>query len=576
MKNFLRIFDFYGAEFHWYFEYKPKYYTFSGGIFTILSFILYIIVFIMFGLEDFKRTNPISNISNIPPLLHKTVQFGKQNLYLPWRIMDYNKKFIDFDGILFPKIYYFTNKFNEQTGIMETFHKMLNYTLCNETSMKYLGNNFLIDIPLNDLYCIEMDNINMGGSWDSDFVNYIHLDLNLCKDGIDYDESNINCTSTKFVNSIYDEGNNWFFELLYPSVQFQPLNKTMPFLVLYTPYYYGLSINSNKVDRIYLQEHIFEDEKGWIFNKITNISYWGVSAIKSDFYTIGERDIFRYGSTSRLYSLKLYIDFSTILYSRKYKKLFEIISELFPIFRCISSLFSSIVLMFKKLEIAKKLNEYIIGNEINRFKNKEKERRFKSIKLSYNYGPNEIDANLNFKRKISKLVFNNSKIPIGNKNSSNAELIDITKINKNEKEKQRRLSRKLSTSHYLNTKPSNNYNNIKSACMINSDIFEKFDRKKPNFPFHYYLYASFLNKIYSKKKHNYLCISEQFDLSYTLFTHIIDITLYISLYKQFEAIKALLLKDNSLKSENNKIDSDLIKIKTKNIKLLRDKFNFEG
>jgi hypothetical protein len=112
--------------------------------------------------------------------------------------------------------------------------------------------------------------------------------------------------------------------------------------------------------------------------------------------------------------------------------------------------------------------------------------------------------------------------------------------------------------------------------MINSDIFEKFDKKKPNFPLHDYLYASFLNKIYSKKKHNYSCISEQFDISYTLFTHIIDITLYISLYKQFEAIKALLLKDNSLKSENNKIDSDLIKIKTKNIKLLRDKFNFEG
>ena len=109
----------------------------------------------------------------------------------------------------------------------------------------------------------------------------------------------------------------------------------MPFLVLYTPYYYGLSINSNKVDRIYLQEHIFEDEKGWIFNKITNISYWGVSAIKSDFYTFGERDIFKYGSTSRLYSLKLYIDFSTILYSRKYKKLFEIISELFPILKII-------------------------------------------------------------------------------------------------------------------------------------------------------------------------------------------------------------------------------------------------
>ena len=38
MTNILRIFDFYGTEFHWYFDYKPKYYTSYGGIFSILSF----------------------------------------------------------------------------------------------------------------------------------------------------------------------------------------------------------------------------------------------------------------------------------------------------------------------------------------------------------------------------------------------------------------------------------------------------------------------------------------------------------------------------------------------------------
>ena len=60
----------------------------------------------------------------------------------------------------------------------------------------------------------------------------------------------------------------------------------MPIFVIYTSYYYGLSINSNKVDRIYLQEHIFGDDKGWIINKISNITYWGISSIKSDYYTI--------------------------------------------------------------------------------------------------------------------------------------------------------------------------------------------------------------------------------------------------------------------------------------------------
>ena len=279
MKNILRLFDFYGIEFHWYFDYKPKYYTSYGGIFSILSFILYIIIFIIFGLEDFKRTNPISSISNIPPLVNKTIQSGKQKLYIPWRIMDYGKKFIDYNGILFPRIYYFKNKYNEKTGEMETFYEILNYTLCNETSMRYLGKDFLLDLPLDQLYCIDMENTDIGGSWNSDFVNYIRLDLNLCKDGLNYNESNINCTNKEYLTSLYGKDNNWFFELLYPSVQFQPHNKTLPIFVIYTSYYYGLSINSNKVDRVYLQEHIFGDDKGWILNKISNITYWGISSI---------------------------------------------------------------------------------------------------------------------------------------------------------------------------------------------------------------------------------------------------------------------------------------------------------
>ena len=192
---------------------------------------------------------------------------------------------------------------------------------------------------------------------------------------VNYDESNINCTSRKYLNSLFGDNNNWFFELLYPSVQFQPNNKTMPVLVIYTSYYYGLSVSSNKIDRVYFQEHIFEDEQGWIFEVTTKETYWGVSAIKSDFYTVGDRDIFRYGSTSRLYSLKLYLDYGTVYYNRKYKKLFELLSEIFPIIKGILIIFSFISESINKLKVAKKLNEYLIGNEINLFKEKNEKQK---------------------------------------------------------------------------------------------------------------------------------------------------------------------------------------------------------
>jgi len=554
MKNILRIFDFYGTEFHWYFDYKPKYYTSYGGIFSILSFILYIVIFIIFGLEDFKRTNPISSISNIPPLVNKTIQSGKQKLYIPWRIMDYGKKFIDYNGILFPRIYSFKNKYNEKTGEMEIFYDILNYTLCSETSMRYLGKDFLLDLPLDKLYCIDMENIDIGGSWNSDFVNYIRLDLNLCKDGLNYDESNINCTRPEYLTSLYGKDNNWFFELLYPSVQFQPHNKTTPIFVIYTSYYYGLSINSNKVDRVYLQEHIFGDDKGWILNKISNVTYWGISSIKSDYYTIGERDIFRYGSTSRLYSLKLYVDFSTIYYTRKYKKLFEILSDLFPLIRAISSFFFFITEILKKLEVAKYLNELIIGNEIEQFKKNGNDRRSgksnksNNIKLSYNFTPVN---NFNVKKKTSKIANVNASqiLCISNNLNNNNESEDN---NNNKRNKQRHFS----LIDYSKMK----YTNYKNATIMDSDIFELFEQKKPHFALIDYFKALFLNKIYAKKKNNYLCISKQFDFAYTLFTRIIDISFYISLFQQLETLKKQVIKENTpMTTEITKIEEKRFK-----------------
>ena len=553
MTNILRKFDFYGTDFHWYFDYKPKYYTSYGGIFSILSFILYIVIFIIFGLEDFKRTNPISSISNIPPLVNKTIQPRKQKLYIPWRIMDYGKKFIDYTGVLFPRIYSFKNRYNKDTGEMETFYDMLNYSLCNETSMRYLGKDFLLDLPLDQLYCIDMENIDLGGSWNSDFVNYIRLDLNLCKDGSNYNSSNNNCTRPEYLTSLYGKDNNWFFELLYPSVQFQPHNKTMPIFVIYTSYYYGLSVNSNKVDRVYLQEHIFGDDKGWILNKISNVTYWGISSIKTDYYTKGERDIFRYGSTSRLYSLKLYVDFSTIYYTRKYKKLFEILSNLFPLIRAVSSFFFFITEMLKKLEVAKYLNELIIGNEIEQFKKNENSRRSgksnksNNIKLSYNFTPG---SNFNVKKKTSKIAnINASQILCISHNLNNNN--ESVENNNNKSSRQRHYS----VIDYSKIK----YNNFKNATIMNSDIYDLFEQKKPHFGLFDYFKALFLNKIYGKKKNNYLCISKQFDFAYTLFTRIIDISFYITLFQQLEILKKQVIKENAPTSEITKIEEKMYK-----------------
>ena len=76
MTNILRIFDFYGTEFHWYFDYKPKYYTSYGGIFSIYL-LFYTLLFSLY--LDWK-------------ILNELIPFHQFLIFLLWLIKQYNQE----------------------------------------------------------------------------------------------------------------------------------------------------------------------------------------------------------------------------------------------------------------------------------------------------------------------------------------------------------------------------------------------------------------------------------------------------------------------------------------------------
>ena len=568
MKRLLKICDLYGTKFHWYIGYKPKYYSFYGGIFSILSFLSWIFIFAIFGFDDFKRTHPIISSSTIPPNGYKNIKFGKQKLYLPWRIVDYDEKPLNHKGIVYPKIYYFTSKYSKKTGAMKTTYSLINYKLCNETSMINLGKEFLLDIAIEDLYCIDMEDLNMGGSWNADFMNYIRFDLYLCKDGIDYNESNSNCTTYDKFDELHGKDNSWFFEILYPVVQFQPTEQNIPVLILYKTYYYIFSRYSNKVDRIYLQEHILEDEQGWILSNPQNSSYWGTFSIGGENYVTGEKDLLKMGSNSRLYSLKIYLNLGITYYTRKYKKLYEILSEIFPMVRAVISFFTFLSDIVNELNSTKKINEYIIGidnRKERKIRIKNRQQFSNDLKISIyssNYDNKVINIDLKkINEKSSKQEEqNNDNSKIENKSNldESSNIICVPKDSKSIKRSQKSFN-----SLRLELKQRNM--NVNNSVNATNTIFEG----KVKFPLYYYFLGFLLIKLKSKKfKKSH--ISTKFTTSFLIFTHIIDISSYISLYKQFEMLKKLAI--NKLKVNEHEIKSKENALQN-NKSLIEDKYS---
>jgi len=114
---------------------------------------------------------------------------------------------------------------------------------------------------------------------------------------------------------------SWLFEFYYPVVQFEPTNHENPISVIYRSYFYRLSTYANKVERIYIQENIMEDDQSIIKSAPVTNTYWGMTNEYGDtYFTPEEKDMLVKSVSSRLYSLVVYMDQGYVRYTSKYKR----------------------------------------------------------------------------------------------------------------------------------------------------------------------------------------------------------------------------------------------------------------
>lgn len=573
----LKYLDCFGTKFNFYIERNRKLYTPLGGILTLFSFIVGIIIFILINLDDLLRNIPNSTTSTAKEN-YKNIKFRDEKIWIPWRIADFQSKTINHSEILYPIIYYYKGIKNKADKLMNLSYNIINYKLCNETSMMNSSLKYIIDVELDQLYCIDMEELDMGGSWDADFINYITFDIYNCKNGINYDENNPNCTS---YDKIIEEANKYDyleFELYFPVVHYQPINKTIPIIVKYDSFFYHLSLYSIKIDRIYLQQYILNDDKGWISKKEYYSSFWGCQSIVGDSYGKGnKKDIMNEGSTSRLYSFNIYLLPDVIYYHRNYKKIFLIIAEGLTIINIVCNIFKLVAKIIKISSGNKKLTELLFEN----LKEKKYFLRLKTnniiITKKHNSDKN-INKHLNINEikdvndfSIIKLIHeeSNKKLIIDN-NKNPRENHKGIKINKKEKNKVNKINNNYLHKDSFNQKKTglknNNINQIEENEDRSGFPFNNLNKNKDNnnqnnkntknnelkikskyikkslFPYKYYLCSIFIHNIDNYKTSSFF-FTKKFIAVYNFICQLFDISSYLILQREFQIMKNTLMED---------------------------------
>ena len=581
--NVIKCFDFFGIKFHFYTNNQPYYRNLFGGIMYFIYIILCLVIFIVFSYDDLKRLNPTTTESDITEKEPRKIDLNKEKIWIPFRIVNYENHFIKHKGILYIVPYFIEGHYyNNQMNLK--YHK-LNYTLCNETEMANRPENHKINVPLDQLYCLEQNDVLFGGSWNSEFMYYIEINLYLCDGNIVFNSSDPRCKNTD--DLLKNQNSSLIFDFYYPVVQFQPRNLETPIAIIYKNFYYRLSAYSHKLEKIFIREYILSDDTNIITTEHKNTSIWGTSLLYSDdYYLIDGFDPIANSDSKVAYSLNIYMDNGYIYYTRSYTKIFLIISNVFPIFRLLLYFFIKITQYIKMPIIKRKLVGMFFENKEIKSKINIKN-RIEDIKKNIKIDFHKAKLEEHKKDKKEELIEQNN-------NSSNIDILNIFNINQIEYNTKKKLNKNNCKESNLkkelslkeeNPKIALNKKRLFSSSIKNNESLSfydnfrldrpqiKYNRRKMKyiFPYYYFLLDFIFDKLYHPQK--FFCIPKAYFIVYNYMCQIYDISSHLILFKQVNILRKIFEEKKYENEEELKPIRKFQKInirQTKNIEQLEE------
>jgi len=546
MLHFFEKIDLLGSKFHFYDGVSLQKRTIIGGILTLFIGLCTICFLLYFGQDLFMRLNPNITISIINESLYEYIDLKKENILFAFRLEDFDGHYINELNKLYFKIDYYSSIPDEKGKYRSKInHEYLLYHICNESDFKHEN----LSEYYGTLYCPDLGGKKFGGYWDNPYIYYFEFQIFFCENGNNYSINN-KCTSLNDLRKLLDK--DIYFSLYYPVVQFNPLSYNQPLKIKYKNYYSELNYKSQKNDEFILKKTILNDDKGWLFNNIKNISLWGIDKTFSTYKFYTEDDLIIENCSSKIYSLSIYNTIENNYYTRTYTKFQNVIA----IVGTLINLILKICIFFthaigeslRKLEL---LNNYFEFEENNEtiFKILKRNNSQNGALFSHFNSPIIDKKELNNRKKILFMNQDNNMINLFNEKKNTKMFINAKRtfachknifqnsINSTEQSKIKFLPKKRSISFVSPKINANDLHFKKSYLTLKNIIIENIQ---------IYLFFCCTNKTNYNKYFNV----KHANLLQFYYITLIQINRYLKTMKEFDFLKKILLNNYQIKSLN--------------------------
>ena len=284
--------------------------TVLGGVLTLFTLSILIIIFVIYIKNVIHHLNPELNVHEKYSTYSHDLVINEYTFPIGWTLTANDNIGIDKSTYFKYKVILFhgsTNNILEETE--------LEYEVCESGKHFPLISNQYNDGGFTHVYCLKNKNITLSGSWNEEYISYISIRMKYCNkyDGIFYKDNQSKCAPYEEVND-YLKNNELFLNILYMDSVFHPFDYKNPIKNVLGSAYTSISLGISKIYELYLQPNYLITDDGLIFSNNNSKNVITTNVYVNDFTQynhdrndsfIGEIGIYtgkKYGETKRIYS----------------------------------------------------------------------------------------------------------------------------------------------------------------------------------------------------------------------------------------------------------------------------------
>jgi len=339
-------FDIYSRRISFFYKNKEKIGSSLGFMLTILYAMISIILFLYYFIKFIKREEVTSSDSTIYPTNFPSIDINNDVFYLAFGLEHPNKliRYID-ERIYYPEVV-FVERIKEAGVFSDRKETILNFERCDYLKFGKDYQNLFHKEEVYNSYCFKDFNLTLEGGLKYDRISYIRINIYPC---VNSSENNNHCLPQ---NEIDQYLSSTYFSILAKDIGLNPFNYSFPVLPVIQ------DIRTN-VDKSSLSEFI-------IYFGITEIDtdmgYFSRS-IKKDIhlkYVNSYNSIFFYEDDEKqkkrkILTAQIRLEDNIYFQKRTYIKMSQVLSTTGGYMQVISTIFSLISILTKKISLEKKL-----------------------------------------------------------------------------------------------------------------------------------------------------------------------------------------------------------------------------